>query len=208
MLFRSIKKGLKGEGGVFSNLTEIVMAYEQGIIDLQAEIKTPVNGKVIETSYGRLLFNRVLPFEVGFVNEHLNKTGLSRIVAKIIEYCGIDKAAKYLDGIKELGFKYATISAISWGMSDTITPKNKREVIEEADKLVDKVEEHFNEGLLTAEERKFRVVEVWNDVRKKIAELVPKELFEANPVHSIIDSGRSEERRVGKECRSRWSPYH
>ncbi len=184
-----IKPGAKGEGRAFSSLTELVLAYEAGILDLQAKIKFMVLGKLTETSYGRVVFNRVLPSEVGFVNDHLNKKGLSNLVAKIIDLCGIERTAQYLDNIKELGFKYATLSAISWGITDTITPQAKGKVLEDADNQVEKIEHQFSEGLLTSEERKFRIVEIWNDVRKKIAELVPKNLTEDNPVHTIIDSG-------------------
>ena len=178
-----------GEGRVLANLTEATLAYEKGVIDLRAEIKIPIDGKITNTSYGRLLLNRILPPELGFVNEHLNKKTISHLVAKIIDLCGIERTGKYLDGIKELGFKYATLSAISWGMVDTVTPPEKIKIIEDADNLVEKVEDQFNEGLLTKEERKFRIVEVWNDVRKKIAEIVPKNLVAENPIYAIIDSG-------------------
>jgi DNA-directed RNA polymerase subunit beta' len=182
-------KGEKGEGKVFSSFAEATHAYESGFIDINALIKVKIDNKVIETTYGRLLFNEVLPPGIGFINEHLNKKTLSKITAEIINRYGIGSAHEYLDKIKDLGFKYATFSSITWGMTDTITPKEKKEIIEEAERKVKRVEDDFENGLLTARERRQRIIDIWTDVRNKIAEIVPKTLSPQNPIYSIIDSG-------------------
>ena len=184
-----MRPGAKGEGKALANYEEATLAYDNGIIDLHAKIKLPVQGEVIETTYGRLIFNGVLPADFGFVNEHLNKKAISRIVAKVIEQYGIAETHKYLDKIQSLGFSYATLSSISWGMNDMVVPKEKIAIIETGTKAVALIEIQYHEGLLTYDERQERIVAVWNDIRKKVAELVAKSLDKQNPVHAIIDSG-------------------
>lgn len=184
-----IKPGVKGEGKIFADARETTLAYEEGHLDIHAKIKIPVKGKLEETSYGRIIFNGIFPPDFGFINEQLNKKGLSRTVTKIIDKYGIENTHDYLDKIKNLGYAYATVSSITWGMNDTITPKDKKEIIVEAEKEVALVESQFNDGLLTNEERKQRVIDIWTRVREKVAALVPKNLDPKNPVHSIIDSG-------------------
>ncbi len=183
-----IKDNAKGEGCVLSGMSEATQAYEAGLIDLQARIKIFLDGKLEETSYGRLIFNRVLPTDFGFVNEHLRRKSLSKIVAKIIEKYGLENTHQYLDKIKDLGFVYSTLSSITWGMSDAILPKDKPAILEEGNKEVELVESQFNEGLLTEEERKEKIISIWTEVRDKIATAVSKTLPVGNPIFSIIDS--------------------
>ncbi|MEK9194475.1 MAG: DNA-directed RNA polymerase subunit beta', partial [Patescibacteria group bacterium] len=184
-----MKIGAKGEGKIFSDFREATLAYEEGHLDIHAKIKLFINKKLEETSYGRIVFNQIFPPDFGFVNDHLNKKALSRIVTKIIDLYGIEETHNYLDRIKNLGYSYATLSSITWGMNDTIIPKEKKEIVLEGEKEVELIESQFNEGLLTNEERKQRVIDVWTAIREKIAILVPKNLDVKNPVHSIIDSG-------------------
>jgi len=186
-----IKKSAKGEGKVFTDYCEAMVAYEAGVIDLNTAIKIPnPEGKgLLETSYGRLVFNRALPDDFGFVNDVLDKKKLSRLVARLIEKYSVERAADYLDKIKNLGFVYATTSAISWGMDDTKIPKEKSQILSEAEKEILKIQEHFEEGLLTDEEGKERVKTVWTKTQERITSLVQATLDINTSAYTIISSG-------------------
>jgi len=185
----NMKEGMKGEGRVFSSFSEAMLAYENNLVDINAKIKVPIRGEIIETTYGRLIFNQIFPDDFEFVNTLLNKKGLSKLVAKVIEYYGIDLASTYLDKIKDMGFAYATISSIAWGMGDTVTPKEKGDLVKEGDKKVILINSQYKEGLLTEKERKQQTISIWNDIRDKIYELIPQSLDTQSPVYTIIDSG-------------------
>ena len=183
------KPGVKGEGKTFATVSEAMLAYEHEFINLNAKIKLPVGGKLTETTYGRILFNQILPEGFEFVNDHLNRKGLAEIVAKLIDKYGIEATAPYIDRIKNIGFAYATLSATTWGMLDTVIPKEKHDLVKEGDTCVAEIETHYAEGLLTAKERRERILQAWNEVKVKIAALMPTLLDLENPIYSIIDSG-------------------
>jgi DNA-directed RNA polymerase subunit beta' len=186
-----IVPGAKGEGRICADYREAMYAFENGFIDLNSTIKVPVDegGALVETSYGRLIFNQILPSDFGFVNETLNKKTLSHIIVKIIKIYGIEQTHIYLDQIKNLGFCYATLSGITWSASDMVTPEEKEGLIKQAETEVVKIKKQYHEGFFTEEERKARVISVWNKVREGITRLAPKVLSPANPIYVIIDSG-------------------
>ncbi|MFH0712232.1 MAG: DNA-directed RNA polymerase subunit beta' [Candidatus Jorgensenbacteria bacterium] len=184
-----IRPGVAGEGKVFSSFTETTLALESELLDLNAKIKIPVDGKIIETSYGRLVFNRELPTDFGFVNEHLNKKALAEIISEIINRYGIETSREYLDRIKDLGFRYATLSAVSWSVDDIVIPAEKEEIIQQGNRETDLIQSQFHEGLLTEKERQRNVISVWTKVLREISGLVAKSLTPDNPIHTIISSG-------------------
>ncbi len=184
-----IKPGSKGEGKVFSSFSEIELAYENDLIDINSAIKLYIAGVLTETSYGRLIFNQVLPEGFEYVNEHLGKKSLTKLVARIIERYGIDSSAQYLDRIKDLGFKYATISSITWAIADTAIPAGKQEVLRETEAKVATIEVQFGEGLLTVKERRQRIIDAWGEARDKVYKMVPGSLHPESPVYAITDSG-------------------
>ena len=191
-----IKERAKGEGKIFADEREAMLAYENGFIDIQTKIKVP-NPKnsnsdsisLIETTYGRLIFNRALPAELSFVNETMNKKALSRVVSRIIELCGPESAYVFLDKIKDLGFSYSTLSAITWNMSDVLTPPAKKEILARAEKEMEEINSQLEEGLLTQEERTEKAVLLWTKVNEEVSKEVSKILLPDNPIFSIIDSG-------------------
>ncbi len=180
-----VVKGTKGEGKIFATNEEALFAFETDYVAINALIKV---GK-LETSVGRLIFNEVLPEDFGFINETVNKKFFPKIILKIIKICGIERTADYIDAIKKIGFEYASRSGITWAMSDLIIPKEKYEIISKADEEVMKIRGQYEDGLLTDSERKSRVIKTWNEVKEKVAKLVPKAMLENNPIFSIIDSG-------------------
>ena len=187
-----IKEGAKGEGKFFSSSEEALMAYEFGNIDLKAKIKCRIIEKdlnLIETNVGRIIFNQALPNDYPFQNSVAKKSELERIIRDIIQKYSTEKSEEMLDSIKTLGFKYSTWSGISWGMDDLIIPLEKKEILTEAEKEAKKVEDIFEKGFLTKEEKSAKIIEIWSKVKTKIEELVPKILPQDGSVFQIIDAG-------------------
>lgn len=192
-----ITDGAKGEGRYFQNGDEAILMYQAGEIDLKAKIKikTPANyvadkkEKFLETSVGRIMFNQIMPPEIGFANVELKKKMLNGLVAEIIDKCGIKKAAEILDKIKEIGFEHSTKSGISWGMNDLTVPKEKAALLEQTEKEVETIHNQYLDGLLSREERRARIIETWFSAIDNIGKLVVKELDSTGPVHLMVDSG-------------------
>jgi len=209
-----VKEGAKGEGKIFSNPNEAILAYEFGEIDLRARIRVRITLKhadsyaektlksaenqrnnqrkisgLIETSVGRILFNETLPKNYPFVNKLINSKKLEKIVGDIIEKYKQEIIEETLDKIKDLGFESATISGITWGMDDLVVPPEKGKIIENAEKEIELIESHFRKGLLSKEEKSSKVIEVWTRTKSEIEKLVPKNLPEMGPIFSIVDSG-------------------
>ena len=184
-----LKEGAKGEGKIFSSKNEAILAYHTGAIDLRAKVKVRIGGKLIETSVGRILFNNTLPEGHPFINENLNSKSLERLTGELIENYPQETVVEALDRIKELGFEASTLSGITWGMDDLVVPPQKEKLIKEADRMVEKINKCFEKGLLSREERRTQIIEIWQKTKEKIEELVPKTLPSLGPVFSIVDSG-------------------
>ncbi|MCD6429123.1 DNA-directed RNA polymerase subunit beta' [bacterium] len=184
-----IMPGVKGEGKIFSSPEEAILAYENKVIDPRAKIKVLINGELIETSAGRIIFNSALPKDYPYQNELMNSKKIKALVSDIIEKYDNAEACRVLDKIKELGFEYATLSGLSWGMDDLVVPKEKPKLIQEAEEEVKKIEEYYQKGLLTNEERKNQIIEIWHRTKEKIQALVPKTLPEDGTVFAIVDAG-------------------
>ena len=186
-----IESGLKGENSVFSSTAEAHLAYDFGKLDLKAKIKVPApdTGELIETNLGRLILNENLPQGFSFVNNTLNKKGLQKIVAEIIDRYDTEVVAEILDKVKQIGFHYATKSGISWGYADLITPTEKGQILVKAEKQVEELNKHYQKGLLTNEERKMKVIETWFTAIDQISQLVPQALPKEGPIFHIFDSG-------------------
>ncbi|MFH1308618.1 MAG: DNA-directed RNA polymerase subunit beta', partial [Patescibacteria group bacterium] len=182
-------KGAKGNGKIFSSVKEGIMAYEMGMIDLQAEIKVLINSSIIETSAGRLILNSILPEEMEYINHEMNKKELRILTESVIEFVGSENAEKYIDRIKKLGFDYATKSGISWGMDDLHVPKEKGGIIKKSRTQVDVIRKQYQEGLLTRSERRAKSIEIWAKAGAEIAKLVPSVLDPNGPVNIMFSSG-------------------
>ena len=185
-LTKVIKKG-KGEGKIFKDRKEALLAYNLGIIDIRAKIKIDKEGKLIETSTGRIIFNETLPEDFPYQNEIMNSKNIKKVIGKLIEDYS-DGIVEILDNIKKLGFEWCTRSGITWGMVDLVTPKEKPGLIKEAEKKIKEVEGYYEEGLLSKDEKKTQVIEIWKNVKTEIEKLVPKYISEG-PVYDIVDSG-------------------
>lgn len=183
-----IVEGLKGEGKAFGSVEEIIHAYQARIIALRAKIVLYWKGEKLETSAGRALLNDILPEEMQYVNNEMTKGDLKKLVAMFLQSGGVEEAAKFVDELKNLGFKYVTQSGISLGMDDFEEPEGKDEIFEAADTKVEEVHDQHEAGLLTNSERKARVIEVWNETKNKVTEGVKDSIDPAGPIHAMIHS--------------------
>ncbi|MCK4592510.1 DNA-directed RNA polymerase subunit beta' [Candidatus Parcubacteria bacterium] len=201
--------GTKGKEKAFNSFEEAVISYELGLIDLRARIKLKNNSwvkaensasgvqnrisdrteKFIETSVGRVIFNQSLPGELLFINKIMDSNALKNLIADALDTIGEEETVELIDKIKSLGFKYATKSGLSWGMDDVIIPDIKEELIKKGDGKIDEIREQYEEGLLTENERRIKSIEVWNNVKGKIAQEIPGTIGEESSVAYMINSG-------------------
>lgn len=169
----SVKAGQKGEGKTFSDSKEAIFAHQDGVVDLRAAIKVRIDGQIIETTVGRLLFNESLPEKIEYVNETLTKAKLKKIMADVFTVEGKDATADVADAIKSLGFSYSTLSGLSIGIDDLVVPKGRDESIGGGEKKVVELVKQYEQGLITNEERRNRTIDTWKQVGEKVeAELV------------------------------------
>jgi DNA-directed RNA polymerase subunit beta' len=182
------KKGKKGEGKIFASSEDAKLAYDFGYIEIHSEIEVSMGDTRIKTSVGRILFNEIMPEEIGFVNDEMDKGKLRQIVARSLALAGRDRTAIFVDELKNLSFALVTRSGISWGMDDLTTPVEKDGLIKEAEKKVETVNAQYDMGLLTDRERKGQVIEVWSETKNKITDAVRASLDKEGPVYAMVYS--------------------
>ncbi len=193
---------VRGEGKAFYSAEEVIIAYNEKQIDLHAWIKVKTNVrnengeleyKLLETTVGRVIFNQHVPVEVGFVNALLTKKALREIIGNIIEITNVPKTAKFLDDIKQLGFRTAFQGGLSFSINDLIIPEIKAELLENAKGEVDEVWDNYNMGLITNNERYNQIVDIWSRVDTRLTETLIRELAADkqgfNSVYMMLDSG-------------------
>jgi DNA-directed RNA polymerase subunit beta' len=183
-----IVRGLKGEGKIFSGKEEAIMACNAGYLDMRSEIEVSFDGKREKTSVGRIFFNEILPEGFEFVNKELDKGKLREIVALCLARTNQERTAKFVDDLKNLAFSLVTESGISWGMDDLKVPQKKKQLLSQAEEQVDVVSKQFEMGLLTEQEKRSRVIEIWNEAKNKITEAVRESLDKEGPVYSMVYS--------------------
>ena len=190
--------GATGEGKIFPTPNSAILAHDFGVVNYRAKISVmgtenikyaQFEGKVFETTVGRLLFNSVLPSDFAFVNKEITKKELENIIDEIINTYGVDATPKILDKVKDFGFKYVTKAGITWGIDEIKVPAGKKALIAEARKEADLVRSEFNEGLLSEDERYRRTIEVWQGVRGEIEKLMPATLDKDGSVEDMLKSG-------------------
>ena len=205
------RPGALGEGKIFKNVNEAILAYENGAITLHSKIvvrmtKTLEDGSVIsgnvESTLGRFIFNEILPQDLGLtkreseedmlkleVDYHVGKKQLKKILEKVINTHGATKTAEVLDDIKAMGYKYSTRAAMTVSISDMTVPESKKEILEEAEKTVDKITRNFRRGFITDEERYKEVITTWQDADSKITKALLGGLDKYNNIYMMADSG-------------------
>jgi DNA-directed RNA polymerase subunit beta' len=208
------KETLRGEGKAFYSAEEVIIAYNEKRVDLHAFIKVKVDVrnskgeleyKLIETTVGRILFNQFVPKEVGFINALMTKKNLREIIGDIINITNIPKTAKFLDDIKQLGFRTAFKGGLSFSINDLIIPSIKESVLENAKGEVAEVWDNYNMGLITNNERYNQIVDIWSRVDTRITETLIRELSTDkqgfNSVYMMLDSGaRGSKQQIKQLC--------
>ena len=164
------KKGCKGEGLFFSGIDELEVAYNNKKVDLNAFIKIRYNDQILETTVGRVLFNKELPRELQFINKVITKKDLANLIDTCYKTLGKEKTIDLLEHIKNTGYKYATISGVSISLADMLIPKEKYDLINEAKKEVQDILEQAQMGVITETERYNKVIDIWTHVTDKIAD--------------------------------------
>jgi len=187
----TIRPEAKGEGTIFSSFEKASLAYEVGAIDLRAEIevKDQKGGQRIKTSAGRIIFNEVLPPELGFYNKVIDKSTLKQIVTDCYQLLSNEDMAVLLDNLKQLGFHYATKSGATIAMSDIEVPQNKPKLIEEAEERATIIENQYHRGLITEDERYNGVVGVWTETTDRITDTISETLDRYGDIYMMATSG-------------------
>src|SRR5213078_2701846 len=187
--------GAKGEGRLFADAEEVRIAYDNEDVDLQARIRLRYNGEFLETTVGRTLFNEVVPEPLRFVNQELKKKEVTALVSRCMNLLGNEVTVHFLDELKDLGFRYATLSGLSIGIDDMHIPSSKERHITQARDQVNEVEQQYQDGVITNGERYNKVVDIWAHTTELIAEEMFRELEggeqggEFNPIYMMADSG-------------------
>ena len=188
----TIKPGAKGEGKVFSNAEDAKLTYELGIIDLRAEIEVrdrSTDSEKFKTSVGRLIFNEVLPPEMGYYNKIIDKSALKHIVTECCRLLCDEDVAVILDKFKSLGFRYATKSGITIAMNDIEVPAAKTKILAQSEERIAIIENQYNRGLITEDERYNGVVSIWVETMDKITDAISKGLDRYGNVYMMATSG-------------------
>ena len=204
------RPGAKGEGKIFKSINEAVLAYENGVITLHAKIMVHVTKNVngeelsgnIESTLGRLIFNEILPQDLGYVDRskeenlllpevdfHVGKKQLKDILQHVINTHGTTTTAEVLDDIKAMGYKYSTRAAMTVSISEMTVPPVKKQLLAEAEKKVEQITVKYNRGQATDEERHKNVIRVWQETDDKIKDALLQGLDKYNNIFMMADSG-------------------
>jgi DNA-directed RNA polymerase subunit beta' len=195
------KKGEKGEGSIFSNIDEVILAYQDNEVSLHAKIKLRVNGKIIDTTVGRTIFNSLLPPQMPYVNALLDKSKLSDVIKECYKICGHHETVILLDKIKKTGFEYVTKAGLSMGRDDLNIPSKKKDILEKASEEVAKVEKEYKKGLITDGERYNKVIDIWTHAADMVEEETFKEMEPFNSTFMMADSGaRGSRQQIRQLC--------
>jgi DNA-directed RNA polymerase subunit beta' len=193
---------VKGEGMTFYSKEEVMIAYNEGKVDLHAGIKVRVNGlredgsigpMVMSTTVGRVILNQAVPDSVPFMNELLTKKNLKAVISRILKWTNLKTTAKLLDDIKELGFYWSFKGGLSFNLGDLINPSIKEKTLEEAQSEVDEVWDNYNMGLITNNERYNQIIDKWTFADNRVTDNLMRELASHkqgfNSVFMMLDSG-------------------
>ncbi len=200
--------GEKGEGKYFKDPDEAIMAFENHDVGIHSKIfvriEKEVNGEIktgkIETSVGRIIFNKGIPQDLGFIDRKKDpfqyeidfpvmKKSMGNIIERVIRTHGLSESAEVIDYIKALGFKYSTLAGITFSMDDVQVPAVKKNLLEESDKKVETIRKQYARGLITDDERYNAVINVWEDTTKNVSSAMEENFDELNPIYMMVKSG-------------------
>ncbi len=193
----------RGDGRAFADMDEVELAYQLGQVDVHTRIKLRTStwfddkgdrlpeaeSRLIETTVGRVLFNRILPPEVQFTNEKLDKGGVKDLIADVYELCGQEKTTDVADHIKAMGFEFAMRSGTTLAVADISIPAERRDLLADAQKQVEVVERDFRRGLLTEQEQNERIIDIWQKTTDQVADAVKKHMDPDGNLSTMASSG-------------------
>ena len=189
--------GENGEGKYFSSPNAAVTAYEYGVVSLRSKVKvmatdTPkykkFEGGIFDTSVGKILFNSILPNDFAYISDEMTQTRISSLVDELIAHYGIDETPAILDKIKSFGFKYSTVSGITWGLDNVKVPVEKAGIIAIGKKQEEEIISQWNDGLLSEEEKYQKIIEIWTQAKKEIEKVLPKTLDKNGSTYDLFTS--------------------
>ena len=205
----SDRAGEPGEGRVFSSPAEAIMAFDRQEITLQSRIKVRLDDIVppldlelgedweesraitLDTTLGRILFNDTLPADYPFENGEVGKKRLGQIVNDLAERYTKVVVAASLDALKDAGFRWATFSGVTVSIDDVTTPADKLQILESYEKQAAKVQKDFERGLMTDDERRQELVEIWTEASRRVGDAMEKAFDPTNPIYMMVHSGAS-----------------
>ena len=183
------RKGEKGEGKIFSNKNQLITAYQSKQVGTHALVKVRIDGELVETTPGRLIFNTMLPKEVRDYSKTFGKGPLGKLIADLYKKFGFAKTSELIDKIKDFGFHYGTMAGITVGIEDLEIPETKKTILEKAEADVTEVEQQYKAGEIIDIERYRRTVAIWSEAVEKITTEMMDNLDEFNPVYMMANSG-------------------
>ena len=198
-----LRRGDKGEGHTFYGPEEATIAYNEGRVTLHAPINVmvddidengnPIRHLVKDTSVGRVMVNEFVPKEIGYINKILSKKSLRDVIASVIKRCGIPRSAKFLDDVKNLGYRMAFQGGLSFNLGDVLIPEEKEQIVAEGYKQVDEVMENYQMGFISDKERYQQIIDIWTQVNARLTNILMKQMAEANQgfnaIYMMLDSG-------------------
>jgi DNA-directed RNA polymerase subunit beta' len=183
------KPGAEGEGMVFSSIDKVLTAYQLEMVKTHAIVKVRMNGELVETTPGRVLFNEILPIENRIYDITFGKGPLKKLIGKLYEMHGFTKTAELINEIKNFGYHYATFAGITVGIEDLEIPESKKAILEQADRDVDEIDQDYRDGKIINEERYRKTVAVWSKATDDVTKAMMENLDQFNPVYMMANSG-------------------
>jgi DNA-directed RNA polymerase subunit beta' len=174
---------------IFADAKEAILAFQEKKIKLRQPIKARIKNEMIQTTVGRLLFNEILPVEIPYVNDNVRQKTIQSLVTRTIQICDKERVVRLIDDLKDLGFFFSTQSGLSTGIFDCRLYSKKREFIEQSNEKANQLEKNFTEGLITEEEKRRLVKEIWRDTTDELADLTWQQFEQENSIRLIIDAG-------------------
>lgn len=183
------RPGSKGEGKAFSNIAQALTAYHNGVLDTHAMIKVRINGEMIETTPGRLMFNELLPEVDKQYNQTFGKSQLKKLIAKLYDEHGFTETAELINKIKDFGYHYGAMAGVSVGIEDLEIPVAKKDILAKADEQVAQIEADYKAGKIINEERYRKTITVWSEATDAVTKAMMNGLDQFNPVYMMANSG-------------------
>ena len=208
------RTGCKGEGMVFYGPEEVIIAYNEKRVELQSKIKVrlpkdkcnPALGTaLVDTTPGRIIFNQVVPEEVPYINALLKKKSLRDIIGEVLKKTGVARTSNFLDEIKNMGYKMAYKGGLSFNLENVIIPKEKTKLVDEGYNEVAGIQQSFDMGFITNNERYNQIIDVWTRTNNKLTSIVEQQIAADdqgfNPVFMMLDSGaRGSKEQIRQLC--------